>query len=409
MKLTIPGMCFLISSVPLEFITDGQVTRFGPTDQRSNDSGQILVLTKLHEQRFNLQSNSTVRLFDAVNLPDSFRVPAIYDRTQDLQGRNILVMMLNGWGDMILIQPALRALYRKGSAAGIPPRITIGCNWIHNFPYLDVPYIHHVCPNIMTLQELCSFDIIANLIPANYQRSHQLSMREIYLQLMGIEGEYGGQDAPVLQADPRKVEKIKPILDDLRKNGKMLLCVNWRSRFPHKNAPAALFSKIVHALSHEYQAVLFKDEEDSRIMQKEIDEFGSPIINLSSLIRDYHDTTAALSLVDAFISVDTGIVHAAGALGIPGVALFGPFPPETHVADYPTVMAVRAPYQGKSCHGPCLETHRGCVEVDYTPDRISPCFQAIQVEEVIRALDEIVSRCHRVERYSSGRNRACGF
>lgn len=412
MKFTIPGLCFLTSSVPLEFTTDGHVTRFDPTYQRANDAGQILVLTTLHVQRFNLNSISTISLFDSIDLPDDFRVPEIYDGSQDLQGRNVLIMMLNGWGDMILIQPALHAFYRKSAKSGNHSCITIGCNWIHNFPYPGVPYIHHVLPNIMTLKELCNFDIMMNLIPANYQRSLRLSMRDMYLQIMKIEAEYGGQDPPALQPNLQRVEKIKPILDDLRKKTrKKLLCVNWRSRFLHKNAPAALFFKIVHALSDDYQAVLFKDndEEDSRIMQKEIDESASPIMNLSSLIRDYHDTTAALSLVDAFISVDTGIVHAAGAMEVPGVALFGPFPPETHVADYPSIIAIRAPYRGKICQEPCLETHRGCAEVDYAPDMVSPCFQAIEVGEVIQALEKIMSLPHGIGKSASKGNSLCAY
>ncbi len=410
MRLAIPHLCFLTSSIPLEFDTDGTVTRLNPADREQADPDRILVLTWLQVGTLKLKSVPTIALFDSISLPDKFPMPETYDGTQHLSGKNVLVMMLNGWGDMILIEPALRALYRKTATAGIPPRISIACNWTRNFPYPGLPYIHQVCPNIMTLNELCSYDIIVNLIPANYQRSPQLSMKDIHLQIMKIEAEYGGQDAPALQPGLQRVEKIKPILDDLRKKtGKKLLCVNWRSRFPHKNAQAALFFKIVHALSHDYQAVLFKDKEDSRIMQKEIDESGSPIMDLSSLIRDYHDTTAALSLVDALISVDTGIVHAAGAMGIPTVALFGPFPPKTHVSDYASVMAVRASYRGQNCLEPCLETHRGCVEVDYAPDTVSPCFQAIEVEEVIQALEEIVGRCHGVERYLSGRNRACGF
>lgn len=395
MRLSIPNLCFLTSSIPLEFNTDGHITHSGPTDQRNNDAGQILVITTLHVQLFNLKSIPAVSLFDTIDLPDTLHVPEIYDGTQDLQGRHILIMMLNGWGDMILIQPVLRTLYRKSASGGNPPRITIGCNWIHNFPYLNVPYIQHVCPNIMTLKELCNFDILVNLVPANYQRSHRLSLRNIYLQIMKIEDECGGHEAPVLQPDPRRIEKIKPVLDDIReKTGKKLLSVNWRSRFFHKNAPAALFLKIVHELSHNYQAVLFKDEQDSRIMQKEIDESNMPVMNLSALIRDYHDTTAALSLVDALISVDTGIVHAAGAMGIPGVALFGPFPPETHVADYPSIMAIRASYRGKKCREPCLETHRGCAEVDYASDVASPCFEAIEPDQVIQALEESMDFCH---------------
>jgi ADP-heptose:LPS heptosyltransferase len=361
-------------------------------------------------ERFKLKSIPAISLFDTIDLQDNFHVPAIYDGSQDLHNKNILIMMLNGWGDMILIQPALRAFYGKGSSAGNPPRITIGCNWIHNFPYPGVPYIHHVCPNIMTIRDLCDFDILVYLVPANYQRTPQFSMRDIYFQIMKIEGESGGHEAPVLQPDPQRIEKIKPVLYDIRrKTDKKLLCVNWKSRFPHKNAPAELFFRIVHGLSHDYQAILFKDEEASRIMQKEIDEENAPVINLSSLIQDYHDTTATLSLMDALISVDTGIVHAAGAMGIPGVALFGPFPPETHVADYPSIVGIRAPYSSKNCQGPCLETHRGCAEVGYSPDTVSPCFQAIEVDQVLQTLEEITSRCLGYKKTKAVRNKAYVF
>lgn len=395
MRLTIPNLCFLTSSIPVEFCTDGTISRLGPADQNHATPDQILMLTWLHVWQLSLKSIPAISIFDSIDLPNNFHVPEIYDGTQDLHDRNILLIMLNGWGDMILIQPALRALYRKSASGGNPPRITIGCNWTHNFPYPNVPYIHHVCPNIMTLKELCNFDILVNLIPANYQRSHRLSLQDIYLKLMKIEADYAGYDSPSLQPDQQRVEKIKHVFDDIReKTGKKLLCVNWRSRFPHKNAPPALFFEIAHELSHNYQAVLFKDQEDSRIMQKEIDESNMPVMNLSALIRDYHDTTAALSLVDALISVDTGIVHAAGAMGIPGVALFGPFPPETHVADYPSIMAIRASYRGKKCRGPCLETHCGCAEIGYAPDMVSPCFQAIEVKRVIQALEEIMDFCH---------------
>jgi len=384
----------------LEFNTDGRITRFGPTDGQLHDTMQILVVTKLHEHLFNLKSNSAISLFDAVDLPANFHKPELYDGSQNLSGRNVLMLMLNGWGDMILIQPALRALYKKSIAQGKPCRLTIGCNWINNFPYPGVPFIHDVCPNIMTLKELCSYEIIVNLIPANYRRSYECSMRDIVLELLKIEPVYGGRETPCLQPDPQRVGRVSPILADLRKKTmKKLLCVNWRSRFNHKNAPIHLFNTVVNNLSAEYQAVLFKNEEDSRIMQTEINEWNMPIVNLSPMIHDYHDTTAALSLVDAFISVDTGIVHAGGALGIPGVALFGPFPPKTHVDSYSSIIAVRASYRGKYCEqGPCLETHRGCAELNYASAMVSPCFLAIEPGQVIDALDAVTQSHHRANK-----------
>ena len=269
--------------------------------------------------------------------------------------------------------------------------ITLGCNWINNFTYPDAQYIQEVRPNIMTLKELSEFDILVNLIPVNYQRSANKSMKDLFLGMLKLDGKKE-IPAPSIVPDTKRVSRIHPVFDQIRKEtGKKILCVNWKSRFLHKNASPSLFFEIINRLSVGYQAVFFKDTPTAKIMEKEIDAHDFNIKNLSHIIADYHDTIAAISLVDAFISVDTGIVHAAGAMGIPGVALFGPFPPETHIADYPSVIGVRAQYKGGTCNGPCLETHRGCAEVDFSRERISPCFEAISADSVISAFEKAIN------------------
>ncbi|MBN2255457.1 MAG: glycosyltransferase family 9 protein, partial [Deltaproteobacteria bacterium] len=327
--------------------------------------------------------------------PDDVNLPTLYDGTQTLQGKKILILMLNGWGDMILIQPALRNFFNMICAGGTPPHITVACNWIRNFPYPSVPYIQDVRPNILTLSEYCSYDIVVNLIPAHFQRSAERSMRDLYSDLLHITEDFNRNDPPFLTPHAKKVQKLRPLFDQLRdETGKRILCVNWKSRFHHKCAPPELFHDIVTRLYDAYQPVVFKDEETSRIMQEEIRALNAPVINLSSLIYDYHDTIAALSLVDAVISVDTGIVHATGALGIPGVALFGPFPPETHVSDYTSILPVRSSYMGKTCLGPCCETHKGCADVNYSPEAVSPCFEAIDPYDVVNALEKLTDDAH---------------
>ncbi|MDD5153985.1 MAG: glycosyltransferase family 9 protein [Desulfovibrionales bacterium] len=386
--LNIPGVCFLTSSVPLEFDTDGCTTSIQPSAHHDFDPERVLVLTDVHVELFGLRSIPGVSLYNSIGDPENIKFPQLYDGTQDLGGKRVLILMLNGWGDMILIQPALRALYKKTIAKGDSPYITLGCNWIRNFPYPGAPYVTDLRPNILSLRELSTFDFLVNFIPVNYQRSHDKSMKDSCLEILKLDS-HERIDLPYIRPDAVRVEKVKPVLDQIRKEtGKKLLCLNWKSRFQHKNASPVLFARIASKLQDRYQALLIKDKEVSRLMQKEIDASSAPIINLSHLVHDYHDTVAALSLIDAFISVDTGIVHAAGAMGIPGIALFGPFPPETHVADYPSVVGIRATYEGKTCKGPCLETHRGCAEVDFTPTEVSPCFEALRPDEVVEAFNK---------------------
>lgn len=391
MKLSIPGLSFITSAVPLTFETDGFTTLMRPARGLPGDPEHVLALTEIQIQIFGLRNVDGVSIFDSIVIPDNFKIPEIYDGTQHLAAKRILILMLNGWGDMILIQPALRAFYEKAMSFGDPPKITLGCNWVHNFPYPGVPFIHDVRPNIMTLKDLGSFDLLVNLIPVNHRRSRHKSMKDHCFEIMQLNGKVKTAFLPSIIPDTVRISKFKPVLEKIKvKTGKKLLCVNWKSRFPHKNIQPDLIFEVVEKLSSEYQAVLLKDAGPAQIMQQEIDTAGCPIMNLSCLIDDYNDTIAALSLIDAFVSVDTGIVHAAGALGVPGVALFGPFPPETHVSDYPLVVGIRAIYAGKTCNGPCLETHRGCAEVNYSQDAASPCFQALSDDQVIKALKNIL-------------------
>lgn len=395
MDLYIPGIQFLVSSIPLEFDTDGYVTNSIPANLSHIDPDNILVMPYTHSQQFGLTEIPGISLFDKVTFPDNINLPVLYDGTQALHGKKILILILNGWGDMILIQPALRNFYNMISAGGSLPHITIGCNWIRNFPYPNVPYIQDVQPSIMTLKEFISYDVIVNLIPVNIHCSAEQSMRELYTEFLKISPDFDHDDPPSIYPNPKKVQKFRPLFDQLREEtGKRLLFVNWKSQCHHKCASPELFYDIVTTLYDSYQPVIFKDEETSQIMQHEIRALNAPIINLSSLIYDYHDTIAALSLVDAFISVDTGIVHAAGALGIPGVTLFGPFPPETHVSDYKSILPIRASYRGKTCQVPCLEFHKGCAEVNFSPDKVSPCFKAIDPDDVVDALERITGHSH---------------
>ena len=323
MDLSIPGVQFCVSSIPLEFDTDGYVTYSMPTKLSHIDPDHILVLPQSHSHQFGLNDIPGISLFDKVIFPSDVNLPVLYDGTQVLDGKKILMLMMNSWGEMILIQPALRNFYTMISAGESQPHITVGCNWIRNFPYPNVPYIQDVRPNIMTLKELCSYDIIVNFVPANIHCSAEQSMRELYTDILKITPDYDRDDPSSIYPNPKKVRKFRPLFDQLREEtGKRLLCVNWKSQLHHKCASPELFYEIVTTLYDSYQPVIFKDEETSQIMQDEIRALNAPIINLSSLIYDYHDTIAALSLVDALISVDTGIVHAAGALGVPGVALF---------------------------------------------------------------------------------------
>jgi hypothetical protein len=392
MEIKIPGLRFIQSILPLKFNTDGEVRTFLPIASTQNPLESILVVSDLHYEMLGFQSIKEIKSYSSVFLPQDLSFPTVFDGTQNISGKKVLMIMLTGWGDTILIEPALRAFFNQFGSRSRAPEITIAGNWIRNFPYPDSPYIKELLANVLSLNDLLRFDIIINLIPAHFQRSPKHSLQELYADFLHVKLDDAGQKIPEIRPQQKRIDRLRPVFDQIRRqNGKKIICVNWLSRFRHKNAPAGLFAEILARLP-DYRGVTFNDAANSSIIDREIKGMNMPLVNLSGWISDYHDTIAALSLVDAFISVDTGVVHAAGALKIPGVALFGPFPPETHVFCYPTISGIQANFPVGKCPCPCLETHRGCREVAYRPDVHSPCFQSISSDDIPAALQKIVNK-----------------
>lgn len=391
MNLKIPGIRFVQSEIPLQFTTDGTTKSIQPAAKQTSELDTMFFLSDLHYELFNLRTIPAIKAYSNLSLPDKLPFPSLFDGSQNLAGKKILLIMLTGWGDTILIEPVVRAFFHKHSINSIPPEITIAGNWIKNFPYKNSGYVRNLVPNILTVRELMNFDVLINFIPSHLQRVKGYSLQESYADLAHIRFENESAKIPSIMPDQNKVKNLQATFDQLRlKTGKKLLFVNWISRFHHKNAPAELFAKIIKYLP-DYQAVTFNEQANSSIINEEINRLQIPLINLSSKISDYHDTIAALSLIDAFISVDTGVMHAAGALKIPGVALFGPFPPETLIFCYPSIKGLSADFPVEKCTEACLETHRGCRLADYRHDVISHCFQSIKSSDVIELFKQATS------------------
>ncbi len=389
MRIEYSGLCFLKSVRPGVVNTDGVTTAIRPSSNSGpvNPAGIFVLPVTVAKFIQKQEGSNCVSLHGSIDVADNFNLPEVFDGSQNLRKKKVLIIMVNGWGDLILVQPAFRLLYEEIAKTGTAPRITLAGGWVENFPYLNAPYISGVRPNILTLDDLRDFDIMINLAPLNQRHTKNTSMKDLYLQEFGMAELKGKLSLPSISPDPKRVDRLRPVLDEIRsRTGKRLLYINWKSRFSHKNASPELAFEVARRLADQYHAVFFKDRFVADVMEQEVKVCGCPVQNLSHLITDLHDTVAAISLIDAIISVDTGIVHAAGALGVPGVALFGPFPPETHISDYPSIIGVRSDYQGSKCKEPCEETHRGCMEIGFAPDRISPCFQAIGADEIIEAL-----------------------
>jgi hypothetical protein len=67
-------------------------------------------------------------------------------------------------------------------------------------------------------------------------------------------------------------------------------------------------------------------------------------------VKTWHQTAALLETCDGYLGPDSGLTHLAGALGVPGVALFGAFPSRLRVDCYPSLKAL----EGQAPCAPCF-------------------------------------------------------
>jgi ADP-heptose:LPS heptosyltransferase len=98
-----------------------------------------------------------------------------------------------------------------------------------------------------------------------------------------------------------------------------------------------------------FRTLLFCDREDGPVQQA-FKEGGSGPVPLHTTLDN---VAATLSLCDLVVSVDTGLLHMAGALGVPWVGLFGPTNPDvTGPYDRAGGVALVAPFEkAPSCAG----------------------------------------------------------
>ena len=126
-----------------------------------------------------------------------------------------------------------------------------------------------------------------------------------------------------------------------------------------------------------YWLVLLGVKEEYGLCEDVRQKIGKGAVNLAGE-TDLRQLAGVLSQCVALVSNDTGLMHLAAALGLPVVALFGSTSPEWTRPLGRAKVIYKRPY----C-SPCFA--RTC------PDGSRRCWKAIEVEEVLSALEEYLT------------------
>ncbi len=98
------------------------------------------------------------------------------------------------------------------------------------------------------------------------------------------------------------------------------------------------------------------------------------------------ETLTLMSRCELFIGPDSGLIHFSAALGVPAIAIYGPFPARAYVSTYPNVTAIE-PDPGVCDRQPCFpHMDNRCPRMDQ--QGFSACLNSVTPERVFAEIEK---------------------
>lgn len=180
---------------------------------------------------------------------------------------------------------------------------------------------------------------------------------------------------PTLYLKPGEVEEALQLLSDaaLPGEGPWIGLSPGAAFGPAKRWPPERFAAAGNALQHEFGArlVLLGGKEERSVADLVIQGLNLPVVDLVGRTK-LRQALGVLSQLNLLITNDSGLMHAAAALSVPQISLFGSTDPVATGPFSSQATVIRHPW-------PCSPCFKPACEVGYA------CLNAITVEEVLAA------------------------
>jgi hypothetical protein len=246
-------------------------------------------------------------------------------------GMPLLVRAEQGFGDTFQLVRLLPYLAEQG------PRITFECQ--HG--------TLSVLQGIEGCVEIVERPSEAEGLP--YPDMPMIPLASLPLHL-GLTVENIPSRVPYIHTDRDGVERWRSLMDDLAYGipHRLRVGIRWSGspRFIN-NEPRATTLAALAPLATVADVLFFSLQTDEPAKETANPPPGMKLIDLAPKIRDWADTAAILENLDLLVSVDTGLVHLAGAIGKPAWVLLSDVPDWRWLLDrddspwYPTLRLFR--------------------------------------------------------------------
>lgn len=279
---------------------------------------------------------------------------------------SLFIHRAGGFGDLLLLTPALRAFKRAHPGC----RVTLCTMPRYREVLAGNPCVDAFAEFPPTNKEIFAHDGVVSFenVIENNPKARVTHAVDLYAERLGVKvdpadrrpdyfitEEERAWAADFLRSLPNPVHPDNPV--QLRSappighqpSALPRIGIQVKASTPVRSYPAGPLSDLVDLLAGEAQVLLFGAPGEV------VTDGPNPrIVNLSALKLSFRQSCSLLATCDALVAPDSALCHVAAALGVPTLALYGPFPSHLRLTS-----ACQEAHDAHGVCAPCFHHSRG--------------------------------------------------
>lgn len=259
--------------------------------------------------------------------------------------RSLFIHRAGGFGDLLLLTPALRAFKRAHPDC----KVTVCTMPRYREVLAGNPCVDAFAEFPPTNREIFAHDGVVSFenVIENNPKARTTHAVNLYAERLGVEVDPADRRPDYFISDEERAWAA--VFESARETGLPRIGIQVKASTPARSYPAGPLSDLVDLLAGEAQVLLF-----GAPGEVVTDGLNPRIVNLSAMKLSFRQSCALLATCDALVAPDSALCHVASALEVPTVALYGPFPSHLRLTS--------ACQEAQDAHGvcaPCFHHSRG--------------------------------------------------
>lgn len=251
----------------------------------------------------------------------------------DWNGKRILLMRSGGFGDLVLMTPVMREIKRRWPTCHLAistmthyAQVLVGLDFVDEIAPFPLPW--------KIAEEFDAWVFYENAIEKN-PRAKELHMSELFGEIAGI-----SEIEDLLPAYHLKPSEVIWATEGHPRTAARRICVQ-----PSTSARCRIYKdmgEVCESLTSKGWEVFLLGAKGAPMEPKlpPDDKLPPGLVNMIQRGLTIRQSAALIATSDAFLGADSALLHLAGAMAIPAIGLYGPFPWRLRTAHCPTTMAL---------------------------------------------------------------------